>query len=230
MLAFEQLESRCNPSFVMCVPCDVSHDGRVLQGDMLQEINAINAGSTDLRYDVNLDGVVTPNDALRIGNYINRLPATMVDVTILDADTVGFDTLDVREAIKAAFAEYSEVADIGFWFVNDPSSGVSVTTIEIYVGNGLHYRGMMIYPTVYLHNGIIAPYHHSGANGPIDQWLYYQVYADLGSITRVTMHEFGHWIGWQHTTDTSCIMYTDTGPGFCQSEINSLVALFGAAR
>lgn len=227
-LQIEQLETRL-ACYAPCPTCDVNADGQVTNNDALQTINAVNAGSHDPRFDVNGSGVVSSLDALMIFNWLNLKPATIYRVRIADADTVGFTDQQVRDAIFAAFDEYEAIADVGFDFVTT-SPHVTIDTHEIYLGNGQHARGYQIDNLLSLHDGIIAPYHHSGNNGPVSQTLHYQVFNNQSTIQQVFGHEFGHWLGLGHSGDPTCRMNINSPPGFCSAERTYLVNRFGVTK
>lgn len=220
MLTFEKLETRD----LMC--CDVNGDYLTTSLDVLAIINAINAKQNT--HDINKDGYTTPIDVLIAINYVNKQPRTIFTVTVLDSDTVCFTNQQVLSAIDKAFEEYEAVADVGF--VYTPNGQIKITTQEIYLGNGLHGRGYQNGNTLLIHDGIIAPYHHSGRNGPVDQTLYYQVFASEEAIQGVLGHEFGHYLGLNHVSNTQCKMHSNAPVGFCPSEISYLQNRFGKSN
>ena len=230
----EQLEARncCSVCLDIPSPCDRNDDGIVSLGDTLAIVNAIQAGQNR---DVNGDGATTPQDILIVLNWVvdHQPPSAgrMYTVTIRDSDTVGVEDYQVRQAIFAATEEFSRIADVGFRFVRSGGQ-LAVTTYEIYVGNGLHGRGIYLGNGVIgLHDGIIAPYHHSGRNGPVNQTLYYQVFANQQAVQQVFGHEMLHWMGLtQHSADTSCRLHSNSPPGFCAAEIAWLRSTFGPSK
>ena len=233
MLTFEKLESRNLMTFIADINpnIDVNQDNNFTPADALIIINEINSGnSSSFNTDINNDGTVAPLDALQVINVLNRIPDTIFRVNIRDSDTIGFNNQQVLAAIDIAFEEYETIANIGFIYTNI-APHVNITTSEIYLGNGVHARGQFTYPNlIELHNGIIAPFHHSGRNGPIDKQLLFQVYGNEAHIQQIIGHEFGHYLGFGHSNNTNCRMNINAPPGFCNTEVQILQSRFGKSK
>lgn len=139
MRTFEQLEQRWMP----CTPLDV-----------LEIINAVNAGQYVEQYDINKDGMVSPLDALVAINEANRIaegtqrPLVMretpggksslwfspcgseYDVTLLARNTVGTDEVALR--IGANVYQPTEAGTFGVyqrWEFHVAGRGVEYLTV-----------------------------------------------------------------------------------------------------
>ena len=222
-----------------CEFCDVNRDGEITPADVLMVINEINAEgfgpvpATQVT-DVNFDGFRSPADVLCIINTINaRVPAANLwKVRILDSDSVGFTDLAFAEAIKQGIRWYEQF-DVTVEFVDSDPADLTVTTAEIYLGDGLHAAGRFLEPNIIqIHSGLIAAHHHSGNNGPANLPLEFQVFANLEVAEGATAHETRHWVmGPGHSGDPSCIGHSGaTAKDFCFAEESILASILGRRK
>ena len=208
---FEHLEAR-----QLC-HADVNWDGQVTAADALEVINHLTSEQqiTITRVhplDVNFDRRITPLDALLIINRLDDNPRHRIAVRLGDVRSGELTPDEVRWAIEEAFWRFEEVASVDF-YVSDGAADLVVASRQIVIG-GYHYRGQQTGDTVWFHNS--------------EPGL--RMFPSVHGVTQILVHEFGHWLGFDHTGDRSCVMHPHAPAGFCQAELDALWARFGRSE
>lgn len=145
-----------------------------------------------------------------------------------DANTNGWQHKDFKKAVKAGFALYEAQCGLRFVFTQQQSkANILVKTSELYGGRGegghIHYRGLYRGDnTLWLSNGEISAGHGNAQSGAYT-WT---PFTSVSGLSRTLAHEEGHKLGWIHSSDARCLMYSGVGPGFCAHESADLRAWF----
>lgn len=198
---------------------DVNLDGIVSSLDALAVINNLEETPVQVgRYhnmDVNLDRRITALDALIVINQLHVTPNHVVRVKLGPIYNENIPESEVRWAISSAFQRFEEAGDVDFQYVTS-GQNLTIASTQLVV-RGQHVRGAYYPGVVYFHNDTGLGSATAIYNG--DQ------------LRRILQHEMGHWLGWSHSTNRSCIMEHNTaGLEWCEVELAKIANRWGVSK
>ena len=148
----------------------------------------------------------------------------------IDGNSHGWDKEEFESHVFNGLRKWSEFCGIRFVRVTKGYKYL-ITTREIYgglnsQGRHVHYRGLANMPgtRISLSNGHISAGHGNRSDNSY-KWKPFETASGIHAITK---HEFGHNLGWEHSTNPRCMMHPNAPSTICNQETQLALSIFGS--